>query len=112
MLFHYQYNYMLAQARRVLRALLCPGPPMLLRRPCPRVNKTLPQESIQAPLKQPHRTTTQSPDRQIKLATAPHSSIPPRHFSLKPAPCCIGYFVVTIPRQSSASSGSADTFRF
>src|SRR6218665_2061353 len=52
---------------------------------------------IQAPRKQPRRTTTQSPDRQVKLAIAPiNSSLPPRQFSLKPAPCCIGYFVVTI----------------
>src|SRR6218665_3307846 len=33
MLLQYKYNYMLAQARRSLRALLCPGPPKLLRRP-------------------------------------------------------------------------------
>ena len=38
-----------------------------------------------------------------------HASLPPRHFSLKTASYCIGYFVVTIPRQSS---GSAATFKF
>ena len=49
-----------------------------------------------------------------EIGHRPNVSLPPRHFSLKPVSCCIGYFVVTIPRQSSssASSGSAATFKF
>jgi len=53
-----------------------------------------------------HSTTTQSPDGQVKLAICPTLPIPPRHFSLKHASCCIGYFAVTIPRQGSGSGSS------
>jgi len=42
--------------------------------------------------------------RPSEIGNRPHASLPPRHFSLKPASCCIGFFVVTIPRQSSGSA--------
>src|SRR6218665_1118856 len=61
-----------------------------------------------------YSTTTQSPDRQVKLAIAPTQAFLRGYVGLKSASCCIGYCVVTIPRQSSGSgsSGNAATFKF
>src|SRR6218665_1023999 len=54
----------------------------------PRVSALLIRGGMKTSRRQPHSTTTQSLDKQVKLAIDPHASLPPRHFSLKPASCC------------------------
>ena len=44
-----------------------------------------------------------------EIGNRPHASLPPRHFSLKPASCCISYCVVTNP---CGSVSSAATLKF